>query len=236
MKRLILTTCLCVLFMVGGSSSAAPLEPINTAIDVSIGGIVHINGNFPSKHAGYNWQEHLNRFTSGDTPVAASVMAGNPHISSISIAFKQIAFDGHVSTVMGQSLRTETPELGFGNLEGQSALNVYSDFLVLGLPFQPLGEASIIPLELERFGNLPSINNGRAHNQASAPSPGLGFSYDSFMDTPKLPTVESEWNEFTGTRNITRNGSILTYVGETINLFAESDSNVFANASAKSNF
>jgi hypothetical protein len=246
MKKLILAICLCALFVARGSLSAAPLEPINTSIDVLIDGRVNIAGDFPPQKASYNQEGHLfGGFTSGDTQLAASVMAGNvpecPHSgtvgSSAGVAFEQIAFNEYVltltSTAMGQLLKADAPGFGFGDLDGHSFLNVQSDFLILGLPYQQQGAASTILLELEHFGTLSSVNNGRAHNQTRidvhAPSPGPGFVYDSVLDTPMLPTTEFEWSEFIGTRDITRNWSILTFVGETVNLSAEFSSDVFAN-------
>lgn len=242
-KRLILTTCLCVLFMTRGSLSVTPIELTNTSTDVSIGGMVHINGNFPSKYTSYNQQEHSNGFISGDTQLAASMMTDNRR-SSTSATFEQLAFDKDVqsltSTATGQSLRTEPSEFDFGNLEEYLPLNIYNDFLTLDLPSQPRGAASTILLELEHFGNLPSINNDRAYDQAyiniSAQRPGPGLIYDRFLDTLELTTAEFDWSEFTGTRNITRNRSILTHVGETMNLFAEFNNDMFANLSAKSGF
>lgn len=249
---LVVVSVCATLFGARGSLSAAPLEAVNTFIDVSINGTVDIGGEFPPHKASYYQEGHLTGFTSGDTQLAASVTAGNvpgcPHIgtvgSSTGLLFEQIAFNEYAltltSTAMGQLLKAEAPGFRFGDFEGRSSVNVRSDFLILGYPYQQQGDASTILLELEHFGTLSSVNNGRAHNQTHidvyAPGPGPGFVYDSFLDTPELPTTEFEWSEFIGTRNITRNWSILTYVGETINLSAEFGSDVFANLTGEDAF
>jgi hypothetical protein len=241
MKRLVLIS-LCVLFATGGSLSAALLVPMNTFVDFSIEGMVGINGRFdpPPKYAMYGQRGHSDGLASGNMQLAASVMTGNipgcPHNgtvgSSAGVEFEQIALNEYVltltSTAMGQLFEEDAPGFDFGNLDGHSSLSVRSDFLMLGQP----GATSTIMLELEHFGTLSSVNNGRASSQTRigvfAPGPGPDFVYDSFLETPMLPT-EFEWSEFTGTRNIIRNWSILTYVGEMISLNAEFSSEVFAN-------
>jgi hypothetical protein len=223
-KKSIVITCLCVLLKAGGSL-AAPPEPINTAADVSTNSIIHINGNFPLKH---NQQRPKEGFTSGDMQLTASVMAG----TSTCAAFEQIAFDKYVPAL----LKTETPAFNFDNFEKYSSLNAYSDFLTQDLPSQPLGAASTI-LEL---GTLPNANNDLAHNQTyidiSVPGAGLGFVYDSFANITELHAAESQWSELAGNRNITKNWNTLTYVGETINLFAGPDSNMLANLYVRRGF
>jgi len=247
MKRLILTVSLYVLFAAISFVSAAPLEPINTSTNVSINGTVHIGGNFPPQNASYHQNGSSSGFTSGGTRLAASVTAGNvpgcPHSgtvgSSAGVTFEQIAFNEYVltlsSTAIGQLLKTGAPGFDFGNLGGYSSLSVQSDFLILGQQ----GATSTILLKLEHFGTLSSVNNGNAHNQAfvdvHASGDSDGFVYNSDLRTPYIP-LEFERNEFTGTRNITRNWSINTYVGETINLFARFDSDMFANLANQDTF
>jgi hypothetical protein len=245
MKRLILTASLS-LFATVCFVSAAPLQPMNTSIDILVNGTVNIGGNFPPQNANYSQQGHSTGFTSAGTQLSASVTAGNvpgcPHSgtagSSGGVTFEQVAFNEYVltlsSTALGQLLKTEAPGFDFGNVNGYSSLHVQSDFLILGQE----GATSTILLELEHFGTLSSVNNGNAHNSAHVDvhsGPGDNFVYHSDLSTPYLP-LEFERNEFTGTRNITRTGSISTYVGETINLFAEFDSDVFAGLAGQDNF
>jgi hypothetical protein len=249
MKKVIFTSCLWVLFMAGGSLSAAPLLPMNTFVDVSIDGRVVISGDFdpPPKRAEYSQTGHSGGFTSGNTQLAASVMAGSvpgcPHNGSIGssagVEFEQIAFNEYVltltSTAMGQLLKTGAPGFWSGDFDGHSSLSVRSDFLIQGQP----GAASTIMLTLEHFGTLSNVNNGRASSQAHidvfAPGPSPSFVYESFLETPMLPPG-FEQSEFTGTRNIIRNWSILTSVGEMISLKAEFGSEVFANLRSEDAF
>jgi len=252
MKKLILTSLYVLLFGTLCSVSAAPLQPVNTSINTSINGTVNISGNFPPQNADYSQQGISHGFTSVDTSLAASVTTGGvplcPHNgavgSSAGVTFEQIALNEYVltltSTAMGQLSRTEAPGFGTGNLDGHSSLDVQSDFLIMALPFQQQGDVSTILLELEHFGTLSSVNNGLAHNQTHlsvfAPGPGDGFIYNSILNTPLLPMTEFEQAEFIGTRNITRNWSILSSVGQTINLSAGFDSDVFADLISEDDF
>lgn len=239
MKQLNLAVSLYVLFAAISFVSAAPLEPIHTSIDMSIDGTADICcDSSPWQNANYNQSGHSTGFTSAGTHLSASVTAGStpdcPHSgtigSSAGVTFQQIAFNEYVltlsSTAIGQLLKADAPGFCSGNSNGYSYVSVQSDFVILGQQ----GAPSTILLQLEHFGTLSSVNNGDAYNRASvnvhSSYPGPDFSYNSDLHTPYLP-LEFEQVDFTGTRNITRNGIISTHVGEMIQLFAEFDSNVF---------
>ncbi len=227
------------------AATAAPLQPHETRVEVTINGTINCSTAPmpmpPVAPVSFTGNVSATRFIENGTrleqDVALAPIPGFDHEGMVGATagatFEQVAVNEYLlklnSGSRGSLRRGTTPVFNSGDYGAASHVLVNSQFRVLPLPGQREGMPSTVFVRVEHTGTLTGTNGGSGSSMANVQvSGGVGspFSYSDRLDlTSGMPSYFDGWT-ITGTRDRVAEGALLTSVGQTITLSAILDTSV----------